>query len=168
MDMPVAPPGECPWNNERMLPAEKHVFFAFPTFPSFRTPKPTPSRPTSHHTFPFSSLSRFLSQFDGQTDRPYQIIVWCNSCFTVEFANCVYVLLSNSVDWFHCRFTMTLPSIMRWADSYFLVQMMLLTWVQHCSMSNRLQSLVSRKLSLPWRTSTCNAHRMSCPVLQLM
>jgi len=44
---PVAPPGECPWNNKPILYTMytrwKTRFFAFPPFPSPHTSKPTTS-----------------------------------------------------------------------------------------------------------------------------
>ena len=74
----VAPPGECPWNNERILSAvpKKHVL-RLPL--SLTTPTNSPRQPyilpTSHRAISMFIPCRFLPQFDGWTDLN-PIIVW--------------------------------------------------------------------------------------------
>ena len=86
---PVAPPGECSRNNERIFfkdirhkalrPTEKHVL-RLPIFHFSYTPQindhynPIPD-PHPIVPFPFSSLSRFLPELDLWTDLAC-IIVW--------------------------------------------------------------------------------------------
>jgi len=66
-------------------------------------------------------------------------------------------------DWFHCRFITTLPSTTRWDASYSPDRTTHRTWVQHCSMSGRLRSLVWKKPLLRWQTSTCRDHKTYLP-----
>ena len=79
MCTPVAPPGECPWNNERCcVPHRKARFFASPPFPSPHFCKPTPTTTPSPsyiswYFFHFHSLASFCP-----SSRDIQTTLHCN------------------------------------------------------------------------------------------
>ena len=94
----AAPPGECLWNEPAPYTVEKHVFL--------RLPFPSPYIPNPHDmvTFPCSSLSQFLPQFDGQADLTRIIGWWIqytsfpNTNFRKQFEN-ILILLAWYVGW---------------------------------------------------------------------